>query len=209
MKKGFFISFEGPDGSGKTTQIGLLTAYLRAKGYETVAVREPGGTPISEKIREIILDNRNREMAPATEALLYAAARAQLVEEVIRPALEEGKIVLSDRFMDSSIAYQGYGRGLGDGVRTINEFAVRDLQPDLTFLMDLDPALGKLRVLKEGAPDRLESEALSFHRKVYEGYLELSRIYSNRFVVIDATESVREISEKIIGAFERYAAERA
>ncbi|MBR0138929.1 MAG: dTMP kinase [Firmicutes bacterium] len=209
MKKGFFISFEGPDGSGKTTQIGLLSAYLRSKGYEITAVREPGGTPISEKIREIILDNKNREMAPAAEALLYAASRAQLVEEVIRPALEEGRIVLSDRFMDSSIAYQGYGRGLGDGVRAINEFAVRDLQPDLTFLMDLDPALGKMRVLKEGTPDRLESEALSFHRRVYEGYLELSRIYSKRFVVIDAAKSVGEISEEIIEAFEKYAAERA
>ncbi|MBR0114039.1 MAG: dTMP kinase, partial [Firmicutes bacterium] len=111
MKRGIFISFEGPDGSGKSTQIRLLTEYCKEKGLEAVTVREPGGTAISEKIREIILDKKNSEMSPVAEALLYAASRAQLVEQIIRPALEEGKMVLSDRFMDSSIAYQGYGRG--------------------------------------------------------------------------------------------------
>lgn len=207
--KGIFISFEGPDGSGKTTQIQLLAEYCKEKGLKTIATREPGGTPISEKIREIILDNRNKEMAPAAEALLYAASRAQLVDQVIKPALEEGTIVLSDRFMDSSIAYQGYGRGLGDGVRTINEFAIQSLQPDLTFFMNVDPAVGKKRVLAEGAPDRMESEAMTFHRAVYNGYVELSKIYKDRYVVIDGTKSIEEIAAIIRGCVEKYVAERA
>lgn len=207
--KGIFISFEGPDGSGKTTQIQLLADYCKEKGLKTIATREPGGTPISEKIREIILDNRNKEMAPAAEALLYAASRAQLVDQVIKPALEEGTIVLSDRFMDSSIAYQGYGRGLGDGVRTINEFAIQSLQPDLTFFMNVDPAIGKKRVLAEGAPDRMESEAMTFHRAVYNGYVELSKIYKDRYVVIDGTKSIEEIAAIIRGCVEKYVAERA
>ena len=209
MKRGIFISFEGPDGSGKTTQIQLLADYCKEKGLKTIATREPGGTPISEKIREIILDNRNKEMAPAAEALLYAASRAQLVDQVIKPALEEGTIVLSDRFMDSSIAYQGYGRGLGDGVRTINEFAIQSLQPDLTFFMNVDPAIGKKRVLAEGAPDRMESEAMTFHRAVYNGYVELSKIYKDRYVVIDGTKSIEEIAAIIRGCVEKYVAERA
>ncbi|MBQ1384688.1 MAG: dTMP kinase [Firmicutes bacterium] len=209
MKRGIFISFEGPDGSGKSTQIRLLTEYCREKGLEAVTVREPGGTAISEKIREIILDKKNSEMSPVAEALLYAASRAQLVEQIIRPALEEGKMVLSDRFMDSSIAYQGYGRGLGDGVRIINEFAVRDLQPDLTFFLDLDPVKGKQRVLKEGEPDRLESEAMTVHRAVYEGYKKLSLIYPQRFVTVDADRPVGEIASDIREAFDRYVLERA
>ncbi|MCF0151059.1 MAG: dTMP kinase [Firmicutes bacterium] len=207
--KGLFISFEGPDGSGKTTQIRLLTEHCTQKGLKVLSTREPGGTPISEKIREIILDNRNKEMAPAAEALLYAASRAQLVDQVIKPALQEGTIVLSDRFMDSSIAYQGYGRGLGDGVRVINEFAIQDLQPDLTFFLNVDPAVGKKRVLAEGAPDRMESEAMTFHNKVYQGYLELSRIYQDRYVVIDAARSIEEIAELIRTRVDAYVAERA
>jgi len=209
LKRGIFISFEGPDGSGKSTQIRLLTEYCREKGLEAVTVREPGGTAISEKIRDIILDKKNSEMSPVAEALLYAASRAQLVEQIIRPALEEGKMVLSDRFMDSSIAYQCYGRGLGDGVRIINEFAVRDLQPDLTFFLDLDPVKGKQRVLKEGEPDRLESEAMTFHRAVYEGYKKLSLIYPQRFVTVDADRPIGDIASDIREAFDRYVLERA
>ena len=209
MNKGIFISFEGPDGSGKTTQIKRLSDYCRNNGFEIVATREPGGTPISEKIRNIILENSNAEMSDTAEALLFAASRAQHVEQLIKPALEAGKIVICDRFMDSSIAYQGYGRELGDGVRMINEFAVQGIQPDMTFFMDLDPEIGKKRVLAEGEPDRLENEALLFHRKVYEGYLKLSEIYRERYIRIDANRAVDEISDEIIGIFRKYVAERA
>ncbi len=209
MKRGIFISFEGPDGCGKSTQIGLLEEYLREQGLDVVRVREPGGTPISEKIREIILDKKNSEMSARTEALLYAASRAQLTAEVIEPALKAGSMVLSDRFMDSSIAYQGFGRGLGEGVRLINEFAVGELQPDLTFLLDLSPEKGRARLLKDGEPDRLESEAMSFHRAVYEGYLELSRIYADRFVVVDADRPVEDIAEDIRKAIDSHVLKRA
>ncbi len=209
MKRGIFISFEGPDGCGKSTQIGLLGEYLREQGLDVVRVREPGGTPISEKIREIILDKKNSEMSARAEALLYAASRAQLTAEVIEPALKAGSMVLSDRFMDSSIAYQGFGRGLGEGVRLINEFAVGELQPDLTFLLDLSPEKGRARLLKDGEPDRLESEAMSFHRAVYEGYLELSRIYADRFVVVDADRPVEDIAEDIRKAIDSHVLKRA
>ncbi len=209
MKRGIFISFEGPDGCGKSTQIGLLGEYLREQGLDVVRVREPGGTPISEKIREIILDKKNSEMSARAEALLYAASRAQLTAEVIEPALKAGSMVLSDRFMDSSIAYQGFGRGLGEGVRLINEFAVGELQPDLTFLLDLSPEKGRARLLKDGEPDRLESEAMSFHRAVYEGYLELSRIYADRYVVVDADRPVEDIAEDIRKAIDSHVLKRA
>ena len=206
--RGIFISFEGPDGSGKTTQIKLFSKYLEEKGYPVLMTREPGGTGISEKIREIILDPANTEMDGMTEALLYAAARAQHVAQLIKPAIEEGKIVLTDRFMDSSIAYQGYGRGLGDKIRIINEYAVDGTQPDLTFFLDLAPGEGIARAGKRKNLDRMERESLEYHKAVYEGYLELSKIYADRYVRIDASKSVEEISEEIIERFEKYAAER-
>ena len=134
MREGYFISFEGGDGSGKSTQIQILREFLEERGYDVILTREPGGTPISEKIRSIILDKANSEMDDMTEALLYAAARAQLVSQIIRPALEEGKVVICDRFVDSSMDYQAYARGLGDSVKTINAFAVGDCMPDLTIL---------------------------------------------------------------------------
>jgi dTMP kinase len=148
-------------------------------------------------------------MSARAEALLYAASRAQLTAEVIEPALKAGSMVLSDRFMDSSIAYQGFGRGLGEGVRLINEFAVGELQPDLTFLLDLSPEKGRARLLKDGEPDRLESEAMSFHRAVYEGYLELSRIYADRYVVVDADRPVEDIAEDIRKAIDSHVLKRA
>ncbi len=202
--RGVFITFEGPDGSGKTTQIRLLAEYLNAKGYPVVMTREPGGTRISEDIRTIILDPENKEMDDMTEALLYAAARAQHVAQLIKPSVEEGKIVLSDRFMDSSIAYQGYGRELGDKIRIINEYAVAGMHPDLTFFLDLSAEAGISRANKRQKLDRLEQESIAFHKKVYEGYLELSKIYSDRYVIIDASRSIEEISKDIVGKFEEY-----
>ncbi len=197
MKKGLFISFEGPDGSGKSTQIEYLKQYFKTNGIDAVFTREPGGTAIGEKLRQIILDKENSEIGDMTEALLYAASRAQHVDELIRPSLEEGKIVVCDRFIDSSIAYQGYGRNLGDGVRVINELAVKGCMPDLTFFLDLDPEIGKSRI-RSDVQDRLESEALIFHQRVYNGYKEMATYYSERFVTIDATETKKEMSDKII-----------
>lgn len=178
------------------------------KGYPVVLTREPGGTPISEDIRRILLDPANKAMSGVTEALLYAASRAQHVAEKIRPALEEGCIVLCDRFMDSSIAYQGYARGLGDDVRIINEFAVQGTRPDITFFMDLSPAEGRARVAAARDLDRLEQEDLSFHQAVYEGYLKLKEIYGERFVAIDASRDVETIAAEIRSAFDAYAAGR-
>ena len=206
--QGVFITFEGPDGSGKTTQIKLLSEYLMNKGYPVVQTREPGGTNISEKIRSIILDPENSEMDDMTEALLYAAGRAQHVAQLIKPAVAEGKIVLSDRFMDSSIAYQGYGRELGDKIRIINEYAVAGVHPDLTFFLDLSAEDGIKRAKHRQKLDRLEQESIDFHKKVYEGYLELSKIYKERYVIIDASRSVEEISKEIISKFEDYISSR-
>ena len=202
--KGVFISFEGPDGSGKSTQVKMLYSYLLEKGYPVVLTREPGGTPISEDIRKIILDPSNTEMDGMTEALLYAAARAQHVAQLIKPSVEEGKIVLTDRFMDSSIAYQGYGRDLGDKIRIINEYAVAGMHPDLTFFLDIDPEEGLKRAKHREELDRLEKESLDFHKRVYEGYLALSKIYEDRYVIIDASASVEDISKKIIERFESF-----
>lgn len=196
MKKGLFISIEGPDGSGKSTQISLLRKYFEERGIDVVLTREPGGTPISEKIREIILDKNNKEMDAMTEALLYASSRAQHVAEVIKPALEAGKIVICDRFIDSSIAYQGYGRGLGDCVRVINEYAVRGCMPDVTFLLEMDPKIGKERISADDQ-DRLEQEKLEFHKKVFDGYMEIEKKF-DRIIGIDAARSIEEISADII-----------
>ena len=204
MPRGIFITFEGTDGSGKSTQFRLFADYLRQNGFDVVLTREPGGTRISEKIRNIILDPVNTEMDPMTEALLFASSRAQHVEELIRPSLEEGKIVLCDRFMDSSIAYQGYGRGLGDCVRIINEYAIGGLQPDITFYLDLDPDAGRERNTRAGKTDRMEQEKMEFHRRVYNGYRELSEIYKNRFVCIDASLTIEEVADRIRSYFEQY-----
>ncbi|MBE6031368.1 MAG: dTMP kinase [Clostridiales bacterium] len=201
MEKGLFITIEGSDGSGKSTQIALLKDYLESKGFVVLTTREPGGTNIGEKIREIILDKNNIEMDSMTEALLYAASRAQHVAEKIVPALERGEIVICDRFIDSSIAYQGYGRNLGDCVRIINEYAVRGCMPDITFLMKMDPGVGKSRIKEEDA-DRLEREKLEFHQKVYAGYEEIEKIY-DRIVGIDATGTIEEISVQIRSHIDR------
>lgn len=202
MKKGLFISIEGPDGSGKSTQIRKLKEFLEEQGKEAILTREPGGTEISEKIRAIILDKNNIEMDDMTEALLYAASRAQHVAQVIKPALSEGKTVICDRFVDSSIAYQGYGRHLGDCVRIINEFAVAGCMPDITFFLKIDPSIGKNRI-KEEMQDRLELEKITFHNEVFQGYLALEEKYKERIIGIDASRSIQEISDDIIEHMKR------
>ena len=196
MAKGLFITFEGTDGSGKTTQIERLESFIQGKGYDAILTREPGGTAISEKIRELVLDKNNMEMDYMTEALLYAAARAQHVAQVIRPALEAGRSVICDRFIDSSIVYQGYGRKLGDCVRIINEYAVNGCFPDITFLLKIDPEIGKRRI-KADDQDRLELEELDYHRAVFQAYEELEKRYPKRIIGIDAARSIDEISKEI------------
>lgn len=196
MSKGLFISIEGPDGSGKSTQIENIKQFFCDKGIDIVFTREPGGTAIGERIREIILDKNCSEMDYMTEAMLYAAARSQHVAQVIRPSLEEGKIVICDRFVDSSIAYQGYGRKLGDAVAIINGFAIGKCLPDVTFLMKLDPRIGRRRIDAD-KQDRLEREQDDFHIAVFEGYLELEKKYKDRIVGIDAGRSIEEIKVDI------------
>ena len=195
MAKGIFITMEGPDGSGKTTQIELLKAELEKRGYSVLITREPGGNRISEAIREIILNKDYMEMAPATECLLYASARAQLVNEVIGPMLDKGGAVISDRFVDSSLVYQGIARGLGvDEVFEINRFAIREYMPDATFLLSLPAEVGISRKKDQKELDRMEKESLEFHKKVAEGYLKLAEKYPERIRVIDATQDVETIS---------------
>lgn len=196
MKRGIFITFEGPDRSGKTTQIQRLSEVLTQQGFSILVTREPGGTVIGEIIRDIVLDPRYKEMDPITEALLYAASRAQHVAEIIKPALNEGKAVICDRFMDSSIAYQGYGRKIGDPVRLVNEIAVAGLVPDLTYLLLVDPTEGKRR-METGYQDRLELEQIEYHREVYQGYIKLAEQNPKRIRMIDGNRSIEEISQEI------------
>lgn len=205
--KGLFITLEGPDGSGKSTQIQYISQFFKERGIVTIFTREPGGTLIGEKLRQIILDKENCEMCHMTEALLYAASRAQHVAEKIRPALEEGKVVVCDRFIDSSIAYQGYGRNLGDAVRIINEFAVGGCMPDVTFLMELAPEIGKSRITEE-SQDRLEREKIDFHNRVYAGYKKMAQLYPQRFVEIDATGDKEIIRRNILQHLEKVLKDR-
>ena len=196
MSKGLFISLEGPDGSGKSTQIEYLKEYFRELSLECIFTREPGGTEIGEQIRQIILDRGNSRMSDMTEALLYAASRAQHVEEKIRPALEAGKIVVCDRYVDSSIAYQGYGRAMGDQIAEINEYAICGCMPDLTILISVDPRVGRKRIAA-GDRDRLESEKLRFHEEVYRGYLELAKKDPERIKTVDGTGTREAIRDEI------------
>ncbi len=197
MNKGLFITFEGPDGAGKSTQIENLKNYLDELGLESVFTREPGGTELSEKIRDMLLDPANKGMASRTEALLYAASRAELVEKVIQPALDEDKIVVCDRYVDSSLAYQGFGRGLGQvPVLSLSQFATQDLMPHLTIMLMLEPEEGRARLDQDNL-DRLESEELEFHQKVLEGFVCVAEDYSYRVKMIDATLSREEIWDEI------------
>lgn len=198
MSRGIFITMEGPDGSGKTTQIERLSEYLKENGYDVIITREPGGTRISEKIRDIILNKDYTEMDPMTELMLYASARAQLVNELIGPGLEAGKAVISDRFVDSSVVYQGIARGLGiETVYSVNSHAIGKYMPNVTFLLDLPAEEGIRRKKKQAELDRMERESLDFHRKVAEGYRELSSRDSKRIQKIDATLPIDEICDII------------
>ncbi|MGN0703303.1 MAG: dTMP kinase [Lentihominibacter sp.] len=202
MNKGYFISFEGVDGSGKSTQILWLKEYLEKKGFKVLLTREPGGTEIGEKIRSIILDPQNSKMTAVTEAMLYAASRAQHVEEVIKPAIEAGTVVICDRFVDSSIAYQGYGRGLGESVEIINRYAVAGCMPDVTFLMKVKPVISGDRI-RNRQLDRIEQENSEFHQAVYNGYEKLENEFSDRIISIDAARSIDEIRSEIINHVRR------
>ena len=201
--KGKFISFEGIDGCGKTTQIKFLKEYLLKKGYNILVLREPGGTNVGEKVRDILLDKYNF-ISPVTEMLLYASSRAQLVEEKILPAIEEGKIVLLDRFVDSSYVYQGYARGLGiEKVKVVNEIATMGILPDVTIYIDITPEEAMKRRGKREA-DRLERESWDFHKKVREGYIKLVKEYPKRFVFIDGMQEIVKVHQDIIDAVKKY-----
>lgn len=192
--RGLFITLEGPDGSGKSTVIKLLSTWLKEKNVEFITTREPGGTNIGEDIRKIILDKKNNSMSPQTEALLYAAARSQHVSEKILPALKEGKVVICERFVLSSLAYQGIGRDLGiDEVKKINDFATMGIEPDLILFFNVNPRYSlKRKTIRHGG-DRLEKEGENFHQKVYEGYLKLLKIYPKNVKVIDAASTLEEV----------------
>lgn len=192
-----FITFEGPDGSGKTTQARMLTEYLKSCGRDVIYTREPGGTEISEQIRDVILSTRNKAMQNQTEVLLFSAARAQIVAELIRPALAENKIVVCDRYYDSTLAYQGYGLGLDlAALRAITKFATGGLVPDLTFYVDVPAAVGLAR-RHRGETNRLDQKDVEYHARVRNGYLELAKAEPRRFVVIDGTGTVDAVQEKI------------
>ena len=192
MKKGLFITFEGSDGAGKTTQIKLLKNYLEEQGFSPIVTREPGGTKIGELIRDIILDKENAEMSNMTEMLLYAASRAQHVDEFIRPNLAAGEIIISDRFVDSSIAYQGGARKMGNDVSIVNDIAIKECVPDVTFLLIGDPSVGFSRVSNRPL-DRIELEGQEYQRLVIESFHELADIQPDRIIKIDADGAVDDI----------------
>lgn len=200
---GLFITLEGGEGAGKTSAIPLLTARLEKEGYQVLATREPGGIEIAEAIRAVILDPANTSMDGRTEALLYAAARRQHLVEKVWPALKKGMIVLCDRFVDSSLAYQGYTRGLGmEEVLEINRFAVETTMPDLTLFFDISPKAGLARISenKGREQNRLDLEALSFHESVYEGYQILREQYKDRYVTLDASKPLADVAEHAVQA---------
>ena len=193
-----FITLEGPEGSGKTSHIPYLVEFLREKGYTVFPTREPGGTSIGEQIREVIHDLKNAEMHPRTETLLYQAARAQIVEEVIKPRLAICEIVLSDRYFDSTIAYQGYGHGQElEQVRQLVRYATGGLTPDLTILLDLDVEIGLQRKSKQQEWNRLDAYTLDFHKRVRAGYLELVKQEPNRWKVLDSSQKWDAVQEEL------------
>ncbi len=201
---GLFITFEGIDGSGKSLQIKYLKEYFEKANKDIVITREPGGTKISEKVRNIVLDNKNTEMNYVTEALLYASARAQLVAEVIKPSLSQNKIVISDRFVDSSLMYQGIQRGLGiENVKLINNFALQNIKPDITFLLDTTFEVSNKRKLNRSKLDRLDSEDNEFYKNLRKEYLTLASNNRDRIVVINSMSTPQFVHNSIIGVLKR------
>jgi dTMP kinase len=212
--KGLFVTFEGPDGSGKSTQARLLAERLRQRGRDVLESVEPGGTPIGQQIRRILLDPANKELTPTAELLLMFAARAQNVEQWILPALQQGKIVISDRFTDSSIAYQGSGRGLGwDKVLELGRITCQGLVPDLTLCIDIDTETGLARALGRGSTEgaaelRFEEQTIEFHHKVREAYRELARREPERFRLIDGSGTRQEVAARVSHEFDAFVASR-
>ena len=212
---GLFITLEGPEGTGKTTQAGMLADRLSAAGYPVVLTREPGGTAVGERIRAILSDPQHPEINPVTEALLFNAARAQLVAEVIRPALAKGRIVICDRFSDSTIAYQGYGHGLSLGMlRALVDIATGRLSPDLTILLDLEPGDGLKRKLAalstEGGPEwnRIDAKAIEFHERIRAGFLKMAREEPGRWMILNAAQPAEVLNDKITERSLRILSER-
>ena len=201
---GFFITFEGIDFCGKTTQAKKLASYLREKGYDVVLIREPGGERISEKIRKILLSEKNAEITSMTELLLYIASRAQLTQRVILPSLKEKKIVICDRYSDSSLAYQGYGRGLNiSWVEFLNKISTSGLAPHLTILVDVPVNMGLKRKSKK-SKDRIETEKKNFYQKVRKGYLESAKKRKKRYVVIDGRKGIEQTWQKVKSAIDLF-----
>ena len=193
-----FITLEGPEGSGKSTQIKRLAKRLEEMGYSVITTREPGGTPIGDQIRQVLVRMENKELHPRTEILLFLAARAQLVEQVIKPALQDGKIILCDRYGDSTLAYQGYGHGLDlEQLRRMLDFATDHLKPDLTILLDLDVKTGLMRKKAEDEWNRLDAYEALFHERVREGYLQLAREEPERWRIVDASQAVDAVQEDL------------
>ena len=211
LRNNMFITLEGIEGSGKTTQIKNIVEFLENKGYDCVVTREPGGTKIGEKIRSILLDPENRNMEPACELLLYFSDRVQHIKELINPALSEGKTIICDRFFDATLVYQGYARGLSiDLIIKLHEMIAYGLKPDITILLDLLPEIGLSRAWEQidngsrsGGETRFEKETLLFHEKIRAGYLELARLEPKRFRVIDASKNKDQVKQQIINALRK------
>lgn len=200
-----FISFEGPDGSGKTTQVARLADTLTQLGYQVLITREPGGTPIGDQIRQVLADLKNTGMHPRSETLLFLAARAQLVEQVIKPRLAEGHIVLCDRYADSTMAYQGYGHQNDlDQIKSLINFATGGLKPDLTLLLDLGAEVGLKRKAEGSEWNRLDAYSLEFHQRVRQGYLALAEAESDRWVVINADQQAEKVQDQVLRIVQPY-----
>jgi len=200
MSKGYFIAFEGGEGSGKSTILEKIYNWLLEENKDCIKTREPGGIKISEQIREVILDAENTKMDPRTEALLYAAARRQHLVEKVMPALDAGKVILCDRFIDSSLAYQGFARGLGiEEIYKINEFAIGECMPNISILFDIDPAVGLERINKDKNREvnRIDLEKIDFHNRVREGYNEVFETSKGRMIKIDASKTIEEVYEDV------------
>lgn len=197
-KKGYFVTLEGGEGSGKSTQLKQLEDYLDKGGYDVIYTREPGGTPISEEIRKILLGGKNVEMSDETEALLFAAARAQHIKEKILPAIAEGKTVVCDRYVHSSLVYQGYARGLGEFVEKVNSYALENCMPDVTIFLDITPERAFARKGGADADDRLEQSGIDFHRRVYDGYVRMAEKFPDHFVRVNADRGIDEVFAEIL-----------